>query len=262
MFPGNPSGLVSVLVEPRGLEPLTPCLQSRCATNCAKAPRVESSDNTSQTGSVPAAQVSAGADVLRCPSVQIRPAATRPTAMIFFIDPPQTVGVPGLEPGTSSLSGKRSNQAELYARNSDELYRTYPPRKKSGWLSLNHLECVSVLRGVGDFKSTQQLRGQVVQMRSNRSQNRHDDDVQRRHDQAETDEASETEVVGDAEAGRIVAEHRGDRAVDLLPHTGNVQHDPEDGYCHHTPDPHRHRTGKGHPGDRPRLDVRPVSYTH
>jgi len=25
-------------VEPRGLEPLTPCLQSRCATNCAKAP--------------------------------------------------------------------------------------------------------------------------------------------------------------------------------------------------------------------------------
>ena len=31
-----------VLVEPRGLEPLTPCLQSRCATNCAKAPVAES----------------------------------------------------------------------------------------------------------------------------------------------------------------------------------------------------------------------------
>jgi hypothetical protein len=28
-------------VEPRGLEPLTPCLQSRCATNCAKAPSGE-----------------------------------------------------------------------------------------------------------------------------------------------------------------------------------------------------------------------------
>src|SRR5665648_890195 len=28
-----------LLVEPRGLEPLTPCLQSRCATNCAMAPR-------------------------------------------------------------------------------------------------------------------------------------------------------------------------------------------------------------------------------
>ena len=26
-------------VEPTGLEPVTPCLQSRCATNCAKAPR-------------------------------------------------------------------------------------------------------------------------------------------------------------------------------------------------------------------------------
>ncbi len=28
----------ATMVEPRGLEPLTPCLQSRCATNCAKAP--------------------------------------------------------------------------------------------------------------------------------------------------------------------------------------------------------------------------------
>ena len=26
-------------VEPRGLEPLTPCLQSKCATNCAMAPQ-------------------------------------------------------------------------------------------------------------------------------------------------------------------------------------------------------------------------------
>ena len=25
-------------VDPRGLEPLTPCLQSRCATNCAMGP--------------------------------------------------------------------------------------------------------------------------------------------------------------------------------------------------------------------------------
>jgi hypothetical protein len=31
-----------LVVEPRGLEPLTPCLQSRCATNCAKAPSRES----------------------------------------------------------------------------------------------------------------------------------------------------------------------------------------------------------------------------
>jgi hypothetical protein len=26
-------------VEPTGLEPVTPCLQSKCATNCAMAPR-------------------------------------------------------------------------------------------------------------------------------------------------------------------------------------------------------------------------------
>ncbi len=37
--PGNVVGLNNDdLVEPRGLEPLTPCLQSRCATNCAMAP--------------------------------------------------------------------------------------------------------------------------------------------------------------------------------------------------------------------------------
>ena len=34
----NAEKLEHHLVEPRGLEPLTPCLQSRCATNCAKAP--------------------------------------------------------------------------------------------------------------------------------------------------------------------------------------------------------------------------------
>ena len=39
---GNVVGLNNdVMVEPRGLEPLTPCLQSRCATNCAMAPMSE-----------------------------------------------------------------------------------------------------------------------------------------------------------------------------------------------------------------------------
>ena len=32
------SDLRFCVVEPTGLEPVTPCLQSRCATNCAKAP--------------------------------------------------------------------------------------------------------------------------------------------------------------------------------------------------------------------------------
>ena len=29
---------MEIVVEPTGLEPVTPCLQSRCATNCAIAP--------------------------------------------------------------------------------------------------------------------------------------------------------------------------------------------------------------------------------
>ena len=44
-------------VEPRGLEPLTPCLQSRCATNCAKAPVRDERAGVGQllTGSVASA---------------------------------------------------------------------------------------------------------------------------------------------------------------------------------------------------------------
>lgn len=34
----EPSGWTAELVELTGLEPVTPCLQSRCATNCAIAP--------------------------------------------------------------------------------------------------------------------------------------------------------------------------------------------------------------------------------
>ena len=33
-------GSLSVLVELRGLEPLTPCMPCRCATSCATAPYV------------------------------------------------------------------------------------------------------------------------------------------------------------------------------------------------------------------------------
>src|SRR5690625_532376 len=35
------SSSTSSNVEPTGLEPVTPCLQSRCATNCAMAPGVQ-----------------------------------------------------------------------------------------------------------------------------------------------------------------------------------------------------------------------------
>lgn len=35
-------------VEPRGLEPLTPCLQSRCATNCAMAPSAKQSTSAAR----------------------------------------------------------------------------------------------------------------------------------------------------------------------------------------------------------------------
>src|SRR5699024_8644310 len=36
--PAHTGGDLCIRVEPTGLEPVTPCLQSRCATNCAMAP--------------------------------------------------------------------------------------------------------------------------------------------------------------------------------------------------------------------------------
>ena len=130
---------MELVVEPRGLEPLTPCLQSRCATNCAKAPGGWNCGRTrhgtaGQTRSVVwAHEFSAG----RRPraSAQTTPATVNPTATSFFMTPPTwgvTVGPAGLEPATSSLSGKRSNRAELWARNSDELYSTTVVRHESG----------------------------------------------------------------------------------------------------------------------------------
>ncbi len=58
------------LVEPRGLEPLTPCLQSRCATNCAKAPREgRAAGQRLVTASVASAQLACSA---------------RPSSIFFF----------------------------------------------------------------------------------------------------------------------------------------------------------------------------------
>ena len=85
-----------------------------------------------QTLSLAAAHVSVGLSCLDFDSAQKTPAAASPRAMIFFMEPPVRVGVRGLEPRTSSLSGMRSNQAELYARNSGELYRTALPSPKTG----------------------------------------------------------------------------------------------------------------------------------
>lgn len=110
--------IMSSMVELRGLEPLTPCLQSRCATNCAIAPsgwcRIYS------TGSVMGCHSSSAVDRSRmvC-QIKTAPAAQAATTEArtrnFFISPPvtsvsATVGLAGLEPATSVLSGLRSNQ--------------------------------------------------------------------------------------------------------------------------------------------------------
>ena len=116
-------------MEPRGLEPLTPCLQSRCATNCAMAP--------SDHGPARVRPVHLGGCLLRGvrrlgPEVLLgllglelpldcRGADGRHDEEQELLHGPSPslaeqprgsglVGLTGLEPVASSLSGKRSNR--------------------------------------------------------------------------------------------------------------------------------------------------------
>ena len=77
------------VVEPRGLEPLTPCLQSRCATSCAKAPR-EGWSQLRLTASVASAQRACSALLSSSFFFAITaPAAARAIRRSFFT--PETV---------------------------------------------------------------------------------------------------------------------------------------------------------------------------
>ena len=76
-------------MELRGLEPLTPCLQSRCATNCATAPVMHPAVPEGQTWSEAFAHASSGwagfwadFDLL---TAQATPAAAATRTRIFFM---------------------------------------------------------------------------------------------------------------------------------------------------------------------------------
>ena len=85
--PYRPAERSLTWVETRGLEPLTPCLQSRCATNCATSPSGLSPDLTpvQRTESVASAHRSCSAwsaCILRQTAKTPAPAST--AAMSFF----------------------------------------------------------------------------------------------------------------------------------------------------------------------------------
>src|SRR5690554_4914923 len=101
----NPSSWV----EPGGLEPPTPCLQSRCATNCAMAPReLYPRPSTLLEGvshvrpELPVGRVLGEAP----PRRRSDSGDDHREKQSLHGDPPfVTVGLGGLEPPTSSLSG-------------------------------------------------------------------------------------------------------------------------------------------------------------
>lgn len=71
----------SSLVEPRGLEPLTPCLQSRCATNCAMAP---SSRADTTTGD--ATRHTAVLQIIQLAGLSVASAHRRASALLSLTD--------------------------------------------------------------------------------------------------------------------------------------------------------------------------------
>src|SRR6478735_2425117 len=94
--PRPPAQAQGTVVEPRGLEPLTPCLQSRCATNCAKAPGwdlVPGVGQPRETESVASAQ--SACSFLPSSILRFTTSATptrRTSSRIFFMVTPQGSG--------------------------------------------------------------------------------------------------------------------------------------------------------------------------
>lgn len=102
---------LATLVEPRGLEPLTPCMQGRCATNCATAPL----RSYWSTLWVAVSQSVFSCVLAWCCLYHHAVAIATVMRMVRFIGVPFAlcgwcVGLTGIEPVTSSLSAKRSNR--------------------------------------------------------------------------------------------------------------------------------------------------------
>jgi hypothetical protein len=80
-----------LVVEPRGLEPLTPSLQTRCATNCAKAPRAVARPANQDLWTVSVASAQRACSVLPWSIfffARTAPAAASRTTMSFFMQAP------------------------------------------------------------------------------------------------------------------------------------------------------------------------------
>ena len=114
-------GRIFHLVEQRGLEPRTPCLQSRCSSQLSYCPKyifnellVRKLRSRSATPQSIILQTSLKSDTLPCevPQALLTPAgkAGATNCQLSYCRNSYVVGDPGLEPGTSSLSVTRSNQ--------------------------------------------------------------------------------------------------------------------------------------------------------
>src|SRR5690606_10407180 len=258
-------------VEPRGLEPLTPCLQSRCATNCAKAP----GDRTCRSAGSVRCGLTAGADavgglgpqrLLGLLGLGLLAEGDGGTGgegeeqdLLHWCDLPLGerrtgfatggggwpgncwVGLTGVEPVTSSLSGKRSNRlsyrpgvVQAPTRKVTARWRRGRNRPHGPLDSLaDSLVDSAVVLGQRDLETAQQGRRQVVQEGPQRGDRGQQDHVGDRHQDGEAQDPAGAEVVLHVERRAGLTDHLRDAVVDRVPHARGTEHAPHDGHRDH-----------------------------
>src|SRR6476469_214968 len=177
------------------------------------------------------------------------------------------VGLTGLEPVTSSLSGKRSNRlsyrpvtgperGQCLGWSTSDRGGTLPHRGAAGQNGIGRSGRVSalVLRE-GDLDAPEQGRGHVVEERPESRDRREQHHVDDRHQHREADDPGGAEVVGHVEArGVLAADDVLHGLVDRVPDTGRAEHRPHHQDRDHRDHAERDREQEGGLHDRPRVD--------
>src|SRR6187402_2856840 len=158
------------------------------------------------------------------------------------------VGVPGLEPGTSSLSAKRSNRLSYTPKGRAGVHRRRSPSRRPESLYPTRSAVLE-----SDQEPARDTDAQVVQQRRDRPEHRADHGVEDRDDEREQGHLAEPERVRDREAR--VAQDVLHRTVELAEDAGREQHHPDQDARDHEHDAEAQPDQERQLHHRPEVDV-------
>jgi hypothetical protein len=165
--------------------------------------------------------------------------------------PRDLVGLPGLEPGTSSLSVKRSNRLSYSPAARLRRVNLQDFTRRHGFLRNRGAGRVSV-RGESDEQSARDLDREVVDPGDDGADDRHDDQVEDRDDRRERHDRGQVDDVAEREpATRDVAEE----AVELLDQARDLHDRVDQEERHERDDRDRDRREERQLQRRPEVDV-------